>query len=119
MRSSAVRWPRLTRFSSISFFARSNPGKIVRKRRQTCVKVPKLGAGKDAKYYVGERLDRVRQRREEKYAELKMAALAELERRGYDVRGKTPGQIREILKRRPKRSQAPVLKKGGRSGMRP
>ena len=44
----------------------------------------------------------LRQKRKEKYAELKMAALAELERRGYEVRGKTPGQIREILKRRPR-----------------
>ena len=33
--------------------------------------------------------------------ELKSAAIAQLERRGYDVRGKTPAQIRQILKRRP------------------
>jgi hypothetical protein len=33
--------------------------------------------------------------------ELKNAAIAQLERRGYDVRGKTPAQIRQILKRRP------------------
>jgi len=33
--------------------------------------------------------------------ELKSAAFAELERRGYEVRGKTPAQIRLILKRRP------------------
>jgi hypothetical protein len=32
----------------------------------------------------------------------KHQALAELERRGYEVRGKTPAQIREMLKRRPK-----------------
>jgi hypothetical protein len=37
----------------------------------------------------------------EELAELKRAAIAELERRGYDVRGKTPAQIRQILKRRP------------------
>ena len=37
----------------------------------------------------------------EKLAELKSAALADLERRGYDVRGKTPAQIRQLLKRRP------------------
>jgi hypothetical protein len=37
----------------------------------------------------------------ERLAELKCAALADLERRGYDVRGKTPAQIRLILKRRP------------------
>jgi hypothetical protein len=45
----------------------------------------------------------LRKKRREKYVELKMAALAELERRGYEVRGKTPGQIRKILKRPPKR----------------
>ena len=33
------------------------------------------------------------------------AALAELERRGYEVRGKTPAQIREMLKRRPKKAR--------------
>jgi hypothetical protein len=38
----------------------------------------------------------------EELAELKRAAIAELERRGYDVRGKTPAQIRQILKRRPR-----------------
>lgn len=37
----------------------------------------------------------------EKFAELRMAAIADLERRGYAVRGKTPAQIRLILKRRP------------------
>jgi len=40
----------------------------------------------------------------EELAKLKHAALTELERRGYEVRGKTPAQIREILKRRPKKS---------------
>ncbi len=34
--------------------------------------------------------------------ELKRAAIAELERRGYDVRGKTPGQVRQMLKRWPR-----------------
>jgi hypothetical protein len=38
----------------------------------------------------------------EELAKLKHAALAELERRGYQVRGKTPAQIREMLKQRPK-----------------
>jgi hypothetical protein len=33
--------------------------------------------------------------------ELKREAIAELERRGYDVRGRTPGQIRQILRHRP------------------
>jgi len=40
----------------------------------------------------------------EELAKLKHAALSALERRGYEVRGKTPGQIREMLKRRPKKS---------------
>jgi hypothetical protein len=33
--------------------------------------------------------------------ELRSAAFTELERRGYEVLGKTPAQIRQILKRRP------------------
>jgi hypothetical protein len=33
--------------------------------------------------------------------ELKSEALAELERRGYDVRGKAPAQIRNMLKAHP------------------
>jgi hypothetical protein len=37
----------------------------------------------------------------EELADLKKAALARLECRGYDVRGKTPAQLRRILKRRP------------------
>jgi hypothetical protein len=41
----------------------------------------------------------------EELAKLKHAALAELERRGYEVRGKTPAQIKEMLKRRPKKSE--------------
>jgi hypothetical protein len=48
-----------------------------------------------------------------------MAALAELERRGYEVRGKRSGQIRAILKRRPKRPTTTARKKDGRSGVRP
>jgi len=36
----------------------------------------------------------------ETLAELRNAALAKLEGRGYDVRGKTPAQIRQLLKRR-------------------
>ncbi len=32
--------------------------------------------------------------------ELRNAAIAELERRGYDVRGKTPAEIRKLLSRR-------------------
>jgi hypothetical protein len=37
----------------------------------------------------------------ETLAELRNTALAELERRGYDVRGKTPAQIRRLLRGRP------------------
>jgi len=43
----------------------------------------------------------------EELARLKHAALTALERRGYNVRGKTPAQIREMLKRRPKKSAEP------------
>jgi hypothetical protein len=42
----------------------------------------------------------------EKLAELKGAAIADLERRGYEVRGKTPAQIRHMLKRRPTKSKS-------------
>jgi phosphoribosylaminoimidazole carboxylase (NCAIR synthetase) len=37
----------------------------------------------------------------EELAELKNEAIIKLERRGYDVRGKTPAQIRQMLRRRP------------------
>ena len=55
--------------------------------------------------------DRVIQRKKlrEELAELKTAALAELERHGYDVRGKTPGQIRQMLKRRPSKQKPESL----------
>jgi len=46
-----------------------------------------------------------RKKLREELAGLKNAALAELERRGYDVRGKTPIQIRQILKRRPSKQK--------------
>jgi len=48
--------------------------------------------------------------------ELKREAIAELERRGYDVRGRTPAQIRQILRRRPTKpkSQATPTSKLGR-----
>jgi len=45
-----------------------------------------------------------RKSKSEELAKLKDAALTALERRGYEVRGKTPAQIREMLKRRPKKS---------------
>ncbi len=55
--------------------------------------------------------DRAAQRKKlhEELAELKNAALAELERRGYDVRGKTPAQIRQILRRRPSKQKSEGL----------
>jgi len=49
----------------------------------------------------GERKNKI-----EELAKLKDVALAALERRGYEVRGKTPAQIREMLKRRPTKSRA-------------
>lgn len=47
--------------------------------------------------------DRTTQRKKmrDELAKLRNAAMAELERRGYDVRGKPPAQIRQILKRGP------------------
>jgi hypothetical protein len=41
----------------------------------------------------------------EELAALKDEAIAKLERRGYEVRGKTPAQIRKVLKQRPKRQK--------------
>jgi hypothetical protein len=40
--------------------------------------------------------------------ELRREAIAELERRGYDVRGKTPAQIKQILRRRPTKPKSDV-----------
>jgi hypothetical protein len=42
--------------------------------------------------------------------ELKSEAFAKLERLGYDVRGKTPAQIRNMLKVRPPRRWASNLR---------
>jgi len=39
-------------------------------------------------------------------ASLREEAIANLERRGYEVRGKTPAKIRSALKRRPKRRKS-------------
>jgi len=56
----------------------------------------------------------------EKLAELKSAAITELERRGYDVRGKTPAQIRQILKRRPSNKKlAPIKRTDAPTASRP
>jgi hypothetical protein len=51
-----------------------------------------------------------RKNKREELAKLKDAALSELERRGYEVRGKTPAQIREMLKRRPDKSASVKLR---------
>ena len=45
----------------------------------------------------------------EELAALKEEAIAKLERRGYEVRGKTPAQIRNALKRRPKKKRSDTL----------
>jgi len=39
----------------------------------------------------------------EELAALKEDAITKLEHRGYEVRGKTPAQIKKALKRRPKK----------------
>ena len=49
-----------------------------------------------------------RNRLRDKLAELKNTALAELERRGYEFRGKTPGEIRLLLKRRSSKQKSKV-----------
>lgn len=51
--------------------------------------------------------DRKKRIRED-LAELKRAALAKLEQLGYDVRGKTPRQIRQLLRRRPSKQNLKV-----------
>lgn len=47
--------------------------------------------------------DRValRKRKQDKLVSLKKIAIAALEQRGYEVRGKTTSQIREVLRRHP------------------
>lgn len=45
----------------------------------------------------------LRTKMQEELAGLKSSAIAELEQQGYEVRGKTPAQIRQILKRHPTR----------------
>jgi hypothetical protein len=46
--------------------------------------------------------------------QLKSEAFAELERRGYEVRGKTPAQIRQMLRRRPTKPD-PILSQAASS----
>ena len=54
--------------------------------------------------------DRALRRKEmrETIAELKSMALARLETRGYEVRGKTPAQIRHLLRRQPSKPKKTV-----------
>ncbi len=51
----------------------------------------------------------LRKKMHDEFADLKRSAIAELERRGYEVRGKTTFQIRQILKRRPTKSPLVTL----------
>lgn len=48
----------------------------------------------------------LRQAKKESLARLKEAAVVALERRGYEVRGKTTTQIREVLRHHPTRPRA-------------
>ena len=57
-----------------------------------------------------------RKNKRKELAKLRDAALTELERRGYEVRGKTPAQIRELLKRRPNKSLSVKLRAQTSSG---
>jgi hypothetical protein len=45
-------------------------------------------------------------RKREEFTNLRNEALTKLEQKGYDVRGKTPAQIRALLKRRPRSSES-------------
>jgi hypothetical protein len=54
-----------------------------------------------AHLFMPDERDRRRRTNKQEWAELKDTAIAKLERRGYEVRGKTPAQIRQILKRHP------------------
>jgi hypothetical protein len=47
--------------------------------------------------------------------QLKSEAFAELERRGYEVRGKTPAQIRQMLRRRQPTKLDPILSQAASS----
>jgi hypothetical protein len=47
-----------------------------------------------------------REKLRQELAALRDAAMARLERRGYEVRGKTPAQIRKALRRRPTKKKS-------------
>ncbi|MGE5165504.1 MAG: hypothetical protein ACM3IH_15955 [Sphingobacteriales bacterium] len=50
--------------------------------------------------------DGQRDKLRDELATLREEAIASLEHRGYEVRGKTPAQIRTALKRRPKKRKS-------------
>jgi hypothetical protein len=50
--------------------------------------------------------------------ELKTEAIAELERRGFDARGKTPAQIRKLLRLRSKKRSSNQTGTGWRTNNR-
>ena len=56
--------------------------------------------------------------RKKSLEELKAAAIAELERRGLSVRGKTPAQIRKLLRLRSKNEVQIKQKLAGRTNNR-
>jgi hypothetical protein len=47
-----------------------------------------------------------REKLRQELATLRDEAIAQLERRGYEVRGKTPAQIRRALRRRPAKKKS-------------
>ncbi len=50
--------------------------------------------------------------------ELRNEAIAEFERRGFDVRGKTPAQIRKLLRQRPNNRSSKQTETGWRADKR-
>jgi len=56
-----------------------------------------------------------RKRKREEFTNLRNEALTKLEQKGYDVRGKTPTQIRALLKRHPRSSESSRGKTSDRS----
>ncbi len=50
--------------------------------------------------------------------ELRNEAIAELQRRGFDVRGKTPAQIRNLLRRRSNNQNSKQTETGWRADKR-
>ena len=60
----------------------------------------------------------LRKTRQEKLAGLKNSAIAALENRGYEVRGKTTSQIREILRRHPTKPRT-IVKETASAGGHP